>query len=232
MKTNQKLLLGILAAGTLSLTIPVQAALLFDQNVTPDAIFGSGNANGFFTVDQSGGVELGLRAKVRFVNTFNSNGAGTYTFQAGTAWNLEWSVNTDYADPTSSGAKLNSLTYGLFLNNVGGFDVINQPYLDSSIGNNSTGNGAGAEAAFADVVGYAALIAANNVAQNSWQESLFGINPNVNGTYVFRLDASNGTSTEVTVNVVPEPSTYLAGAMLLLPFGASAIRKLRKSRTA
>lgn len=27
--------------------------------------------------------------------------------------------------------------------------------------------------------------------------------------------------------VVPEPSTYIAGALLLLPFGAQAVRRLR-----
>ena len=31
---------------------------------------------------------------------------------------------------------------------------------------------------------------------------------------------------------VPEPSTYLAGALLLLPFGSSVLRSLRKSRAA
>ena len=34
------------------------------------------------------------------------------------------------------------------------------------------------------------------------------------------------------VEVVPEPSTYVAGALLLLPFGASILRKMRKERTA
>jgi len=33
-------------------------------------------------------------------------------------------------------------------------------------------------------------------------------------------------------NPVPEPSTIIAGALLLLPFGASTIRMLRKNRTA
>jgi hypothetical protein len=31
--------------------------------------------------------------------------------------------------------------------------------------------------------------------------------------------------------VVPEPSTWLAGALLLLPFGLGALRTIRKSRT-
>ena len=52
-------------------------------------IFGSGNANGSFTVHRSNGLELGLRGKLRFnasnlpENTFNSNGDGTYTFKVG-----------------------------------------------------------------------------------------------------------------------------------------------------
>jgi hypothetical protein len=31
---------------------------------------------------------------------------------------------------------------------------------------------------------------------------------------------------------VPEPRTIIAGALLLLPFGASTLRMLRKKRTA
>ena len=58
-------------------------------NGTPDVIFGSGNANGSFTVASGGGVELGLRAKVRFngsnlpENTFNYDGTKTYNFANG-----------------------------------------------------------------------------------------------------------------------------------------------------
>jgi len=35
-----------------------------------------------------------------------------------------------------------------------------------------------------------------------------------------------------TLTAVPEPTTMVAGAMLLLPFGVSTLRMLRKSRTA
>ena len=64
------------------------ADIEFDQDVTPDVIFGSGNLNGAFTTDRNDGVEIGLRGKLRFdgagqpQNIFNSNGDGTYTFQA------------------------------------------------------------------------------------------------------------------------------------------------------
>lgn len=102
--------------------------LQFDQLVTPDVIFGDGNANGAFTVDRSNGVELGLRGKLRHdgsglpQNVFNSNGDGTYSFDAGVApgqsfptavWSFEWSVNTDF-DGTS-GYMLDDLTYALGL---------------------------------------------------------------------------------------------------------------------
>ena len=36
----------------------------------------------------------------------------------------------------------------------------------------------------------------------------------------------------LTPAAVPEPSTYIAGALLLLPFGASTVRHFRKKRTA
>ena len=67
-----------------------------------------------------------------------------------------------------------------------------------------------------------------------------------NGAYgVIALNLFNGpASTPVTINgntynlnqdqlaIVPEPATVVAGALLLLPFGASAIRILRRNRTA
>ena len=40
---------------------------------TPDIIFGSGNNNGHFTFDQSGGVELGLRAKAPCTDELNTD---------------------------------------------------------------------------------------------------------------------------------------------------------------
>ncbi|MFT5232028.1 MAG: hypothetical protein ACI9UQ_000046 [Candidatus Krumholzibacteriia bacterium] len=57
---------------TLTTVLPLIAcavpsyALTFDQNITPDVVFGSGNDNGAFTVGLQNGVELGLRGKLRF----------------------------------------------------------------------------------------------------------------------------------------------------------------------
>lgn len=51
-------------------------------------------------------------------------------------------------------------------------------------------------------------------------------------TSVSDLEGKNKTYnyTGTIVNVVPEPSTVIAGMVLLLPFGASTVRLLRKGR--
>ena len=192
------------------------SAVLFNQNVTPDVIFGSGNANGSFTVDQNNGVELGLRGKLRHnasgspENTFNSNGDGTYSFAAGVAptqlfptavWSFEWSINSNFDG--NSGFNLDDLVYQLGLDidpsqgtSFTSFDPINVPFADHAIGTNATGNGGGAVAAATptpDTAGYATLIANNNVAQNSWKAHWFfsPFDPTVDGTYNLYLTASD-----------------------------------------
>lgn len=185
-------------AAAIALSAPVAASGASAADVTPDVIFGSGNANGSFTIDQSSGIELGLRGKLRFndsnspENTFNYDGVDTYTFDAGLPptgfgfdpnspttprWSFEWSINTDFDGV--GGLNLDDLTYALSLDGDPGagtlytdvFDPINQTYADHGIGDNSTGNGGGAVAA--DATEYSSLIAGNNVAQNSWNYEFF-----------------------------------------------------------
>jgi hypothetical protein len=59
--------------------------------------------------------------------------------------------------------------------------------------------------------------------------------------YAYIGDTGGASSGSVDINsitvgpyvaAVPEPTTIIAGALLLLPFGASTLRMLRKSRTA
>lgn len=87
---------AIVTAGIFVFALPTQANL-----ISPEVIFGSGNANGSFTIDENTYgdpaifgqelpvVELGLRGKLRFndsnlpENTFNWDGVDTYTFAAG-----------------------------------------------------------------------------------------------------------------------------------------------------
>ncbi len=196
MNMTSRLFAVALMTGCLGIA-PTAASLTFDGDVTPDVIFGSGNANGGFTIDQNNGVEIGLRGKLRFdennqpQNIFNSNGDGTYTFQRGTpptgfsfdpnspttpVWNFEWSINTDFDG--SSGFNLDDLTYSLSLDadpsagtNFATFDPINLSFADHAIGDNSTSNGGGTVAG--DASAYATLIAKNIVAQNSWSYEFF-----------------------------------------------------------
>lgn len=242
------------------------SAALFDQNITPDAIFGSGNANGGWTVETAGGVELGLRAKVRFndmnlpENTFNSNGDGTYTFDAGlppsgfgfapgssstAVWNFEWSINSD-VDGTANRV-LDELTYLLEIDfdptagtNFLPFDPINVPSpnsADHAIGTNATGNGGGTSVTNnpADRPAYLNLIAANNVAQNSWNMEFFDnagggfpFDGAQTGEYTIRLTAFGVAgplaSTEIVVNAVPEPTSAVLG---LLGLAGVASRRRR-----
>ena len=62
---------------------------------------------------------------------------------------------------------------------------------------------------------------------------------NANGAYgvvALNLWDSNGSSTapnkQPMLGIVPEPSTIIAGALLLLPFGVSTVRILRKNKAA
>lgn len=221
--------LAIALVATFWTTQLVHAQLLFDQNVTPDVIFGSGNANGGFTVNQDNGVELGLRGKLRHnasgqpENTFSRRTIvdNKYYFDAGVAptqsfptaeWSFEWSINTD--DDASTGLNLSSYQYALRLDTNPGadiswmvFDPINDAnssgsvLWDHAIGDNSTGNGAGSVAT--DSTSYLNLIQNNNVAQNSWKPHWFisGFDPTVDGTYDFELEAYKAGSSVAKTNM-------------------------------
>jgi hypothetical protein len=204
-------------------------------------------------------------------NTFNYTGVsgaghGVYTFAGGgvdpmngplpgwadattPVWNFEWSVNVNY-DGSALGRGLDDLTYALFVDfNPAALDVpavifdpINVSFADHSIGDSATAGGAGVEATSAP--NYAALIAANSMAQNSWSMEFFDapaspypFNPNTAGTYTIRLDAYDGinlvssASIDVTV-AVPEISAFMFGGLICGVLGLWSLRQRRRREAA
>jgi hypothetical protein len=211
MKTSLLLIAALLVA------LPV-FALDYDQYVTPDVIFGSGNANGAFTTDTAGDIELGLRGKIRFdasnlpQNIFNSNGDGSYNFLAGHPtggagwatvttpfWNFEFAVNTNL---TGMGQSLDAYTYELGLDfdpspaatNYLVFDPITPsvpvPFYDHAIGDN-----VGTIVTAGDAATYAGYLSTYNVVQNSWSYEFVNnapfdtFDPDLDGVYEIYLKA-------------------------------------------
>ena len=129
-------------------------------DVTPNAIFGSGNSNGSFTGQTQNNIEVGLRAKQRYpkANVFNYDGVDTYTFDSTvlntnppdrSVFNFEWSVNVDKSG--TSALVLSDYSYLLSFDidntlstNFVSFDPFNSAsYYDHALGTNSTPNGGG-----------------------------------------------------------------------------------------
>ncbi len=181
---------------TVLLATPV-VAVQFDQNVTPDVIFGSGNANGSFTTDvQDLGsyvIELGLRGKLRYnsagnpENTFYSNGDGKYIFENVVApgqpshtpvWNFEWAVNVDQQSaPGAPGTTLDQLTYQLELDfdpspavsGMPGYDPV-YPFTSFLAPDNALGDNSFANGTGVETSSYSVYtnwMTLYNVAQNS-----------------------------------------------------------------
>ncbi len=264
----KRLATGLAVAIAALLTTTAQAAIEYNQDVTNEVIFGSGNANGAFTTDRQNGIELGLRGKLRFnssnlpENTFNSNGDGTYTFVAGlpptgfgfapgststAVWNFEFSINSNY---DGNGDFLDQYTYEIGIDfdpgpgtNYLTFDPITaRSFFDHAIGTNATPNGGGTS----DPGNYAALIAANNLAQNSWNMEFFDAPPTYSfdgsksGTYEFYLAAFEGSGvnrvevarTAITINSVPEPSSMVLLGMGMVGLAGYGWRRRKQQQTA
>ncbi len=232
------------------LSSAADASIVTGSNGTITAIMGTGltdtNWNHYSStgnIDPAKNIQLGLRAKQSFTNTYNNNMDGTYSFTAGTNWNFEWSITTDFHGfiaPANGGKHLNGLTYKLSVDfdptaatDFVEFDPINlgSGWADHSIGDEATSNGAGQEATSAS--NYTTLITANTRAQNSWSlgmgfwNTFFGksFNSNTSGTYTIGLKAYTGsteignTSINVLVNapssVIPEPTSLVTFAGLM-----------------
>jgi len=124
------------AATIPALALTLSAGAASAASVTPDIIFGDGNANGGFTVTNTeldfpsnpigGNLELGLRAKLRYddsgspQNQFNWDGTDTYSFDLTNGnppsdramWNFEWSVNVEDLENNGNQVTIPQLVQG------------------------------------------------------------------------------------------------------------------------
>jgi hypothetical protein len=181
-----------LALAAAFVSASAQAGIVHNSDIVGNVIFGSGNADGGWTINQTGNMELAMRAKVRYdlsdnqpKNVFNANGNGTFSHAAGNPggtesgrarWNLEWSVNTDSSG--TGGAKLSAYNFVFGVDSDAGAGtawhsysllgldggVTGAPY-DHSFGNNSTAAGAGVEPT--DAASFGTLLATSSLMQNS-----------------------------------------------------------------
>lgn len=246
-----------LAAGSLLASLSLAAPVNGSGDLTSNVIFGSGNIDGSFTGVNVNGVELALRAKLRYnlsgqpQNVFNYDGDHTYTFNPANSvapanraiFNFEWSINSDSSG--SLGRALDDLTYVLTVDvdpgvGVSGpvpYDVINAftnlLVPDNAMGTNATANGGGVKGT---TVTYAGLIASNNVAQNSQNIGFaqYGAaNPQAQGTYTFSLAAFDGTNllaqTSIDV-IVGQAAVPVTSTLPLLMSGLSLLALRRRRR--
>ncbi|MCC5451238.1 PEP-CTERM sorting domain-containing protein [Rheinheimera sp. UJ51] len=241
---------AVLALATTLIAVPAHAALINGTgNVTPNVIFGSGNANGSFTGINDGFFELALRGKLRYnlagqpAGIYNYDGNKTYTFQPSdgvapvdrSLFSFDWSINVD---PTGNqGTFLNQFTYLLQIDydpsaNVDfvEFDLINPsadyPLFDHSIGNNTT-TSANDLRTTSSVSDYLSYLSTNNVAQNSWNLGFFeplGFDVQTQGMYTITLsafDRQNNRSASTSIDIIfgQVPASVPEPSALMLMFG-------------
>lgn len=202
---------------------PAFAVPMYDQDITPDVIFGSGNANGAWTVERTDNVEVGLRAKVRGANVFNSNGDGSYNhesgFSSGSAakWNFEFSVNLN-ADGTSNPDRLfDDVTVMMAIDTDPSAGISWVPFpplmvwIDNAYGTNATANGAGADDLLTNFD--FGVSDGNYVVQNSQNVGWMGLGIDVTipATYEIGLAVLSGSLLPgIQVESTPIPETLLA----------------------
>lgn len=245
--------LGVAVAAAVALCANTAFAVpLYDQNITPDVIFGSGNANGAWTVETAGNTELGLRAKVRGANVFNSNGDGSYNhesgFSSGTAakWNFEFSINLK-ADGVSIRDPVVALFMQIAVTTASGttstplFDPL-AVWDDNAYGTNATSNGAGADDLATNLD--RGVTDGYYVIQNSQNVGWMGLGIDLTAPAIFDIslwaflaDPLSGqvspAGTSITVRVdgggasVPEPAV-----LGLLGFGILGLRVAHRRRKA
>lgn len=241
----------LLAAAAITALTPVavSASSVLDV-VTPDVIFGDGNLNGSFTISKLGGVELGLRAKLRYdltgqpTSNYGYDGIDTYTFMTADSnapanrsiFNFEWSIST------LAGA-LDAFTYLLTVDTdptaANNSAIVYNPFAGRVyLGTSATTNGSATEV-LASPIDLASYTVAQNSVNMGFLTAPFAPIPVPlgSGQFTFTLTAfdSNGLVNSTAMNVIVEPAApspvpLPAGGLLLIGAigGLAALRRRAK----
>jgi len=245
--TNRVARKPLLAMGlaVLGLTVSglANSALMYDQDVTPDVFYGTGNSNGGWTVDLQNNIELGLRTHRRTPapsSETGSNGDGTYSWESGlidgkSSWNYDFSININQ-DGTGS-TLFDDVVVLLLIDTDPSAGVTyialdalafwtDNTYGTNLSGPNSTDNASASAAVNAD----RGVSSGYYIAQNSQNFAWTGLDATIAGTWDFRLVVSNlngeflaDTSMQVLVDggaaQVPVPGTMALFGLGLLGLG-------------
>jgi hypothetical protein len=244
MKKIQSVIMAVSLAGVMSSSASTTFGSL------PAATFGgSGNPNSAVEVttitDGGNTVTLGLAAQQRYDNPALGNN-GNATYYATTGANFGNPLNpADTSHSSNLGATWN---FDFYANIAGGGDLSTYTFI---LKYQLTPGGPMGSLNLNNIAFFSGTPTTSTTLQDSENLNFSYLavtipgfvtapggtfNPNATGNYAFSLEADKAGSSigesDITVDVaaVPEPSTILAGALLLLPFGASALRKLRKNR--
>lgn len=214
----------------LSLLASAQGATLtYNTGLTdpPGTYFGSGNTNTGWTVSQDNdGLELGLRAHLRFIGDATSvgneyyvpTGATTVPTKTGSAWGFAFSVNTNYDGSSSN--EVDDYSYLLSITNLNTLDSISfDPSLIPDNALNGTTGFQNAESLHFAFLGIPLNYDIN--AAHTYRIGLSAIPKSITSAIVspqeFYIDVNVGQEP------VPEPGTYvMMGAGLL---ALTAIRR-------
>jgi hypothetical protein len=213
-------------------TLSTQASII-TRNADITNLFGTSDSYWNEVSDDALNLQIGLRAKNKS-GAVASDDNGNYTLKNVNypKWNFEFSVNVNKNGTASTTLANSGYFFSVVVDN--GLLTYNlASYWDNDYGNNSSAHGS-------KLTGlYSVMGSSYSIMQNSEPTLASFSDPTTGHTFSLLVKDTAGNvvlDDTITVNggfsTVPEPSTVIAGALLLLPFGVGVARSLRRNAKA
>jgi hypothetical protein len=219
--TNSAKITGLMAGVAILAVSQAKADFSFDLNAGNSAISGFQGPYAHVNVALNAG---GTVATITFTSLSN----GSYIYNMGDGGTVGVNVNAA------------SWTLGTITGSNSGANFTPGPYSDGGSGNedgfgsfNQTINTFDGNTHSSTTVSFTLTDTSG-----TWASAADVLKGNAQGLeaaahiFVSTGDGNNGNPATGFASAVPEPTTMVAGALLLLPFGASTMRFIRKNRTA